>query len=142
MPLDEWLPETFIIAWSEAVWRGPARQNAVVMRKYIAASIALGFGRVRRFFLQMMTPESIASRATELWRQEHNTGTLTAEVLRRGHVRVQLADHPYVETPLMRLAIAEAIRFIVSLTRAQNVTEKHPSRGATLVIDVGWDARE
>jgi hypothetical protein len=139
LPIQEWVPETYIVAWAEAVWRGPAQQDEALMRRYVAASIANGFGRVRRFFLQMMTPETMARRAPEIWKQEHTTGRLEAEVIRERTAHVRLFDHPYVETPLMRMALAEAIRFSVSLTRAANVREKHAARGHSLRIEITWD---
>ena len=26
-PMDEWVPESFVVAWIETVWRGPAKQE-------------------------------------------------------------------------------------------------------------------
>ncbi len=142
IPLDEWVAESFLIAWAEAVWGGPAKMNEAAMRRYVSAAIMQGFGQVRRFFLQMVTPEAAARRVPELWRQEHTTGTLEAEIVRDGVGRVVLSDHPYVETPLMRMAIAEAIRCSLSLTRASTVNERHAHRGRQLRIELTWAARE
>lgn len=142
IPLEEWVPETFVMAWADAVWRGPAKQDEAVMRTYVGATIAHGFGRVRRFFLQLLTPESFAKRASETWREEHTTGVLDATLAGARLVRLRLSGHPYIETPLMRLCIAEAIRYSTSLTRAENVTESHMPRGTSLVIDIGWTPRK
>ncbi len=138
LPMNEWVPEAFIVAWANAVYRGPAKRNEAKVRAYVAATVAHGFGRVRRLLLSMMTAETITARAGELWRGEHSSGKFDAEVLRPGVTRVRLDDHPYVESPLMRLSIAEALRFIVSLTRSQNVTESHPAHGRPLVITIRW----
>jgi hypothetical protein len=138
-PMEPWVPEGFIAAWAEAVWRGPARCDEAQMRRYVGASVAHGFGRVRRFFLQIMTPEAVVERAVALWREEHTTGVLRAELHGVAGARVQLSDHPYVETPVLRLALGEALRYIVGLTRARNVTEAHNARGNPLIIDIKWD---
>ncbi len=138
-PMDEWVPEAFIVAWATAVYRGPAQKDAAKMRAYVAATIAYGFGRVRRLFLGMMTAEGITERAGDLWRGEHTSGVFSAEALRPGTMRVRLDNHPYVESPLMRLSIAEALRYILSLTRSRNVTESHPAHGRPLVITFRWD---
>ena len=138
-PIEEWVDERYIIAWADAVWRGPARQDEALMRRFVAAMMAFGFGRVRRFFLQRMTPETLIPRTPGIWRQEHTTGILEAESVRPGLVYVRLSDHPYLDSPLTRLAIAESIRFATSLTRAKNVTEKHASYGRPLRVDIAWD---
>ena len=54
-------------------------------------------------------------------------------------MRARLHDHPYVETPLLRLAVAEAFRAVVALTRAANVTETHAPRGAPLLVNLRWE---
>jgi hypothetical protein len=138
MPLDEWIPEDFIIAWSQAVWDGPARRNETEYRAYVSLTIKHGFGRVKKLLLGMMAPAQIAPRAPGLWRGEHTTGSLAVEVVGPHHLRCRLSDHPYVDAPLLRLAVAEAFRAVVGLTRAANVVETHPPRGAPLLINIRW----
>jgi hypothetical protein len=139
MPIDEWIPEEFIVAWAQATWEGPAQRNETEYRAFVSLTIKHGFGRVKKLLLRMMAPAQIAPRAPELWRGEHTTGSLDVEVLGPNHMRARLNDHPYVETPLLRLAVAEAFRAVVALTRAANVVETHPPRGAPLLITLRWD---
>ena len=110
-----------------------------MMRRYVGATIAHGYGRVRRLFLQLLTPETLAGRASEAWRAEHNTGVLETVLVGKDRLRLRLVDHPYVETPLLRMSLAEALRFTASLTRAHNVTEKHAASGVALLIDIAWE---
>ena len=138
MPLDEWIPEEFIIAWSQAVWDGPAKRNETEYRAYVSLTIKHGFGRVKKLLLAMMAPAQIAPRAPGLWRGEHTTGSLDVELAGVNHMRCCLKDHPYVEAPLLRLAVAEAFRAVEALTRAANVVETHPPRGAPLLINIRW----
>ena len=139
MPLDEWIPEEFIIAWAQAVWEGPAERNEAVFRAYASLTIKHGFGRMKKLLLQRMEPAQIAPRAPGLWRGEHTTGSLDVELVGPYQMRARLQDHPYVETPLLRLAVAEAFRAVVALTRAANVVETHAPRGAPLLVNLRWE---
>lgn len=139
MPLDEWIPEEFIVAWAQAVWDGPAERNEAVFRAYVSLTIKHGFGRVKKFLLRRMEPTQIVPRAPALWRGEHTTGILHVELVGPHQMSVRLQDHPYVETPLLRLAVAEAFRAVVALTRAANVTETHAPRGAPLLVNLRWE---
>ncbi len=138
VPLDEWIPEDFIIGWCHTVWEGPAQRSEAQFRAYVSLSVKHGFGRVKKLLLGMMAPAHIAPRAPALWNGEHTTGTLEVSVVSSNLMRVRLEDHPYVETPLLRLAVAEAFRCVVSLTRAVDVVETHPARGAPLLVNVRW----
>ena len=139
IPLEEWIPEEFIIAWAHAVWEGPAQRSEVQFREYVAATIRHGFGRVKTFLLGMMTPESIAPRAQALWRGEHTTGTLTVDVVSPTMMRGRLEDHPYLESPILRMAIGEALRAAVAHTRARRVVESHTG-GDPFVITLRYSA--
>ncbi len=141
LPMEEWVPEAFVVAWVGAVWRGPAKQDEATIRRYVASTVAHGFGHVRRLFLRVLTPDIFAKRGPDLWREEHSTGVLEAKLVGERLVRLRLSDHPYIETPLMRIAVAEALRFTTSLTRAKNVTEKHAPRGTPLLIDIAWERK-
>ena len=140
-PVEEWVPESFFVAWIESVWRGPAKRDPKMIRRYVRATIAHGYGRVRRLFVQLLTPETLAGRASETWRAEHNTGVLKTVLVAKNRARLQLVDHPYVATPPLRMSLAEALRFTASLTRARNVIEMHTTVGVSLIIDSAWEPK-
>jgi hypothetical protein len=133
-----WVPERHMIALSEAVFRGPAGGNEEVYRTLVAKMIDHGFGRIRRFVLQLAPPEALLSRAPDLWRHDHTHGELTVAV-RAGEATAKLRDHVHIETPLSRLTAAEAFRCALARTRAQKVTARHglDDSGALEVV-LGW----
>jgi hypothetical protein len=98
-----------------------------------------GFGRVKRFVLSMATPHTLIPRVTAMWKEEYSTGTLTAESDDPRSVTLSLREHPYVDNPLMRFVIAEALRHVVSLTKVKNVTENHSVRERALLMALRWD---
>jgi hypothetical protein len=46
-----WVPERYAVAWYEAVWRGPAREQHASFVRFVETILDLGFGRVRRIML-------------------------------------------------------------------------------------------
>jgi hypothetical protein len=130
-----------LMAWDVAKMEGPALGDEDAFRRSVARSIELSFGRVRRVFLSFATPLLMAQRAAELWRHDQTHGELSVDSSRReeGRGSVTLVGHPYVETPLSRLAFAEVVRHLLSMSRARNVRESHAHSGESLVVALAWD---
>jgi hypothetical protein len=119
-----WVPERHMMALGEAVFAGPAGANEDAYRQLVTKMIDHGFGRIRRFVLQLAPPEALLSRAPDLWRHDHTHGELTV-VHRPGEATARLRDHDHVQTALSRLTAAEAFRSALARTRAENVTVQH-----------------
>jgi hypothetical protein len=137
-PLPKWVPLEDLIAWHVAVWNGPASRDERVMTEHIHATVDQGFGRVKRFLLGMSTPYTLAPRVVSLWSDEYSTGRLSANFAEDKSVQLTLSDHAYIDTALMRYVIAEVFRYVVSLTKAENVTAVHATRDASLVVILRW----
>lgn len=134
---DRWLPERYVIAWQEAAWLGPAREDEAEFRRYIDRVVDSGFGRVRRLLVNLVTPATLCTRATELWLDEHTHGEITARP--DGHVVViRLREHPYVGRATSRLVMAESLRHAASLTRVKHVEEQHRLDGDALEVRLTW----
>lgn len=136
-----WYPVRHTLAWDEAVWDGPAARDDAAFVAFLDKAIELGFGRMRRFFIRLQSPEQILARAPEMWRYQHSHGTLTATATAQG-ATVVLRDHPFARHPLARRATAEVYRFIASLTQARGkgeVRQTHGSEGPdSLVVRLTW----
>jgi len=134
-------PTRYVNAWDEAKMAGPAGGDEDAFRRSVARGMELGFGRVRRVFLSFATPMLLAQRAAELWRHDHTHGELDVDSSARdeGRARVTLVGHPFIETPLARLAFAEVVRHLLSMSRARNVRETHAHTGESLVVALSWD---
>jgi hypothetical protein len=138
----EWYPTRYIMQWGAAILDGPAFGDEVAFTRCVSRSVELGFGIVQRVFIAFATPTRLAARAADLWRHEHTHGTLTIESsdAARGDARLSLRDHPFVGEPLARIAISEGIRTVLSLSRANNVRERHVIIDDALFITLKWDA--
>ncbi len=134
---EPWLPERFVMAWQEAVWTGPAQLDDALFRRWIHQTISLGFGRVRRLLVNLVTPATLCVRAAELWTEEHTHGSITAEP-RGQEVTIRLREHPYTERAIARMVLAEGLRHAASLTRAKSVTETHHMDGNVLEVRLNW----
>jgi hypothetical protein len=133
-----WYPESFVLAWYEALWSGPCTSSREKFVRVLDRMLDCGFGRVRRSLLSFASPSMILNRAPTLWRYDHTHGELSVEC-GAGVGRMRLAHHPYTENPLSCLAIAEVYRYCVSLSRAKAVTGTHyrePS--GALVVHLRW----
>ena len=108
------------------------------MTRHVHATVDQGFGKVKRLFLSMQTPHSLAPRVVSLWRDEYSTGFLEATALEERSVQLSLRDHSYVEIGLMRNVISEVFRYVVSLTQARDVTSVHTVRDQALVVVLRW----
>jgi len=73
----------------------------------------------------------------EILRSGVHHAVLVPHALRR---RLGRRGHPLTETPLARLAFAEVMRHVLSLSRARNVRESHALEGDALVVTLTWDA--
>jgi hypothetical protein len=134
----QWLPEEHVVAWFEALWAGPCDGRADAFALVLQRMLDRGFGRVRKAFLRLASPEAILAKAPSLWRYDHTHGRLGVEV-GTGVARVRLENHTYTESPLSRLAISEIYRYCAALTRVRQVTESHfrePS--GALVVTLRW----
>jgi hypothetical protein len=123
-PLPEWCPTRAMIAWNFALWEGPARRDKARYFPWVHRTTDLSFGRVKKLFLSMATPEKIITSAGELWRADQSSGALDGLVHGNCGTLV-LRDHPYTETPQGRTAITEMLRYIVELSRARSPTATH-----------------
>ena len=93
---------------------------------------------MRRFLLERVTPELLAPRVPSLWRNDHSHGDLTARVEGRG-ILGRLRNHPFTQTTVSRLYVAELCRHVVSRTRVKNVSETHRlDSDGSLVIHLSW----
>jgi hypothetical protein len=133
-----WYPTRYLLDCERAVFEGVAGRDEAAFRRYIARSTDLGFGRIRRTFLRFATPDLLARRASELWRHDHSAGQLTIEERGERHARLALRGHPFVHTHLSRIAFAEALRHIMSLSRIRNVRATHELAGDALVVSLAW----
>jgi hypothetical protein len=135
-----WYPTRYLMEWDVAKMAGPCAGDEEAFRRSIRRATDLGFGRVRRAFLKVATPVLLAQRAAELWSHDHTHGTLSLEPEQvPGRRRVTLEGHPFTTTQLGRVAMAEVLRYILSLSRARNVRETHGMHGEALVITLSWD---
>jgi hypothetical protein len=137
-PLAKWNQVEDLIAWHQAVWNGPVARDERQMIRHIHATVDMGFGRVKKFFLSMATPRTLAPRVAALWRDEYSTGRLEASFPEENVVHLTLSEHPFVEEPLMRFVIPEVFRYVLSMTRAKQVTATHGVRASSLVVVLRW----
>jgi hypothetical protein len=137
---ETWMPERYVIAWSFAVWEGPAARDREAFKRFLRAQVDLTFGRVRRALLSLASPEMLLARAGAIWKEDHTHGTLEVEMHEaKNGATLRLHDHPYTTLPQARAAIAEVLRYDVSLTRAKNVIESHRlERDGVLLIRLQW----
>jgi hypothetical protein len=126
-----------MMALGEAVFGGPAGGNEGAYRQLVSKMIDHGFGRIRRFLIQLAPPEALLSRAPEMWRHDHTHGELTVSYRTR-EATARLRNHDHLETPLARLTAAEAFRSALARTRAENVTATHELKGDALEVVLRW----
>jgi hypothetical protein len=139
LPLPEWIPLEDLVAWHVAVWTGLAKRDEPTMTRHARLTVDQGFGRVKRFVISLLTPETLAARVVSLWSDEYSTGRLEALSIDAHNVQLALSDHAYVELPLMRYIISEVYCYVLGMTRAQNVTVTHAVRDASLLVSLRWE---
>jgi hypothetical protein len=123
--VSEWLPESYVLAWYDAVFAAHCSGQRDLFLRYIDRLVDQSFGRVRKLLLGIASPPVLAQKATELWRHDHTTGELQARTEGRNTLIVTLLDHPYTTTPRSCEASCEVYRYIGSLSRAQSVSGRH-----------------
>ena len=139
-PNREWIPARHLIAWSFAVWEGPANRQREPMAELVRRQWDLSFGVVRKLLLHMASPSAIVARLPQIWKQDHTAGTLEAVLDDGGSgATLRMSDTPFIETPQARAGMAEIYRHAFAQTRARNVTETHaleaPNR---MVLRLRW----
>ncbi|MGZ3424196.1 MAG: hypothetical protein ACXVEE_40425 [Polyangiales bacterium] len=138
-PEGHWYPCRHVIAWSFAVWEGPAKRDRETMAKFMRRQWDLGTGVVRRVLLHMASPSAVVPRLGELWLKDNNAGEVTAELEGANGAAIWIKDTPFVDTPQARASMAEIYRHAFAQTRAKNVAETHALDGArTMVIKLRW----
>jgi hypothetical protein len=101
--------------------------------------IDAGFGRVRKMLVALASPETILQKAPNLWQHDHSHGTLSLVALEADSAKVSLTDHPYTETSIGRLAIAEIYRYCLQLCRARDAVEVHYREpNGTFMVCLRW----
>ena len=138
VPSDEWVPVSFVVAWNDAVWEGPAARDKRAYREYVKGTINHGFGRVRKFFLTLATPELLVEKATEMWRAEYTTGELTSKLDAPGRATFLLKQHPFATNPTSSEALAEAFRCVGAYTTKAPIKQTFSREGQALRIQLIW----
>jgi hypothetical protein len=132
-----WYPSWMLIDWCQSVWNGPARQRDAIYATFVDRTIDLGWSRVRRLFVGMLTPELLATRAAKEWRNEHSHGTVDVVLGTQG-ATATFRDSPFVEVPIMQVGLAECFRHLASLSRVHVVRETHHTEPGRLVVELIW----
>ncbi len=132
-----WIPVENLITWTFGVWEGPAERSRDTMVEYTRRQVDLGFGRVRRALLTMVSPKMLLNRAPELWDRDNRGGRVTVEVDDKQAVWT-LSDHPYCETPHARASMAEVLIYCIEMTRAKNVSGTHGLYLGSLRVTLRW----
>jgi len=136
----DWYPTRWLLTWLEVTLAGPAQGDQEIYNQYLARTVDLSFGRVRRALLKIATPPLLARRAAELWRHDHSHGSIEIARLEERVLTGTLSDHPFTETPLGRASITEVLRTLLSLARAHNVRATHQIEGdQRLAIRFTWE---
>jgi hypothetical protein len=132
-----WNPSWMLTDWCSSVWNGPARQREAVYATFMDRTIDLGWSRVRRVFVSMLTPALLATRAAKEWRSEHSHGTVDV-ILGEHGATATFRDTPFVEVPIMQMGLAECFRHLASLSRVHVVRETHRAEPGRLIVDLLW----
>jgi uncharacterized protein (TIGR02265 family) len=130
----EWIAEKHLIALNLATWAGPACRKRAEYARCIALTMDLSFGVIRRALLQLASPKALLENAPKLWREDHTHGEIEVETISAKSAVLRLREHPFVDLPQSRAAIAESLRHCVTLTRARSVTETHRLEGESVML--------
>jgi len=137
-PAPKWVPEVTYIAWSRAVWHGPAKRDPRAFARWADGVTDKGFGTARRMLMSLASPWIIVRRAGALWRAEHSHGDLTTTPNGTNGARFELRDSPYATDEIGARAISEAFRFIVFRCRVKWAAEEHVRAGDALQVELRW----
>jgi len=137
--LPPWIAERAVIALGFGVWNGPAKHSKTEYFRFLHKTTDLSFGRVRKALVgALASAEKVLSMADEIWKSDHTHGSWETHVA-QNRARMRLTGHPYADTPHGRTSLGEQIRYIVSLTRAREVTASHAPIGAgAMEITLRW----
>lgn len=134
----KWVLEQTYIAWTRAVYEGPARRDAATLARWVDRVTDLGFGKARRMLMSLASPWVIVRRAGALWRGEHSHGDLTSAPLGDNSARFELRDSPYAIDELGASAMSEAFRYILFRCRVKWATEEHRRIDDALHVELRW----
>ncbi len=132
-----WYPTWMLTSWCVAVWDGLARQRESAFAQFVDRTLDMGWSRMRRMFVGMLTPGLLATRAAKEWRSEHTHGNVEVVLGEKG-ATATFRDTPLLEEPVMRFGLAESFRHLASLSRVHNVREAHRYELGRLVVDLVW----
>lgn len=135
-----WYPTRFNIEWVHAVWEGPAARDDAALCAWLNRAIERGFGRMRSFFLRLVSVDLMAARAPEMWKHEHTHGSLEVVLHpQKTSTTVTVRDHPFAKSALLRRAEAENYRHILALSGLKDVRESHRADGPdAFVVQLSW----
>jgi hypothetical protein len=114
-----------MLAFHLALWSGPANRSREAYTRFLAVMTDVGFGVLRRTLLQLASARALLERASKLWVEDHTHGDIDMESIGPNGAVARLRGHAFCELPQSRAAIAEVLRYTISLTRVRNVTEMH-----------------
>lgn len=135
-----WYPVAYLEAWHEAIHAVPAGGDDRVYTECMDRAIDVTVGRLRRVFMRLMTPGTLAVRGSELWRSFHTHGETSVVWRSDTSARITLVDHPFVATRLGRLTFASMVRYTAALSRAKNVRQRHAyDAQGTLSVTLTWE---
>ena len=138
---DAVFPERHVLQWLHAVWQGPARREHAQLRAFMGRVCELGFVRLRRLLLNMSTPAQLGAKASAIWDSQHSHGTLTMEFSGGNQLRTRLEHHPYVNSPIARVAMGEFYRYAVACCRGVTEADEynnHVDGMGAFCIDIRW----
>jgi hypothetical protein len=115
-----WYPEPIMREWCEAVWHGPAQEEAAVFATFVHRSVDHGWRWTHRAIIRLATPRAMARRAPAIWRHDHTHGVMSVE-LGESMATVRVVDYPQQDSLIMRRGHAESLRYIMTLARFGNV---------------------
>ena len=136
----QWYPVAYLDAWHEAIHAGPCAGDDAVFAQCMDRALDVSVGRLRRAFMRLMNPVTLARRSSELWSSFHSHGKMEVAWSNATSARVTLVDHPFVSTRLGRLTFSEMVRYTLALSRAQGVRQEHAlERGGRLTVVLTWE---
>lgn len=133
-----WVPERWFIEWYEALVAGPAEGKIDGLLRFADEVTECGFGRAKRLVISLASPWLICRQAERLWRSEHSHGKVVVARLDASCARISLSEHPFVESEIAAHGIAEAFRYILSLSSAQGATMAHQIDAGVLHATIRW----
>jgi hypothetical protein len=138
-PPETWIPTRQFELITQAGYYVLCERHTPTFHRWVDHVVELGFGRTRRLLLSLANPPMLLRRAAELWREDHTHGTLGYVPLAVDAARLTLRDHPFVSSPVQRMAIAEGLRHAMSMTNVRSVTAEESTGPANaLHVVLRW----